>query len=61
MYETFTGFLRTFSADHSLLWALVVVAVVSCTSLALFLFWEVVLRLLSSAGPFDKTARRRTR
>jgi hypothetical protein len=61
MYDTLTDFLRTFSADHSFLWALLVVAVVASTSLLLFAFWETVLRLLSSGGPVSKTAGRRTK
>jgi hypothetical protein len=61
MYDTLTDFLKTFSADHSVLWALLVVAVVACTSLVLFVFWESVLRLLFSGGPVKKTTRRRTR
>jgi hypothetical protein len=61
MYDTLTDFLKTFSADHSVLWALLVVAVVSTTSLVLFVFWELVLRLLSSRGPLNKTTGHRTR
>ena len=61
MYDTLTEFLKTFSADHSVLWALLVVAVVAATSLVLFLFWETVLRLLFSGGPVKKTTGRRIR
>ncbi|GEM_PF-1062142 len=61
MYDTLTDFLKTFSADHSVLWALLVVASVACTSLVLFVFWESVLRLLSSGGPVRKATRRRIR
>jgi|TARA_B100002003_G_C13767182_1_gene380809 hypothetical protein len=59
MYDTLTDFLKTFSADHSILWALLVVAVISCTSLLLFAFWELVLRLLFSGGSAKNTAGRR--
>ena len=46
MYDTLSEFLRTFSSDHSLLWALMVTGAVAGTSLLLFLFWELVLRLV---------------
>ena len=45
MYDSITEFIKTFSADHRLLWALLVTAVVACISLVLFLFWETALRL----------------
>lgn len=45
MSESVTEFLTTFPVENPLLWALLVMAVVSVTSLALFLFWEVLLRL----------------
>lgn len=61
MYDTLTDFLKTFSAGHNFLWALLVVGVVACTSLLLFVFWELVLRLLFSGGPVKKTAGRRSR
>ncbi|MDP6548731.1 MAG: hypothetical protein QF659_01480 [Dehalococcoidia bacterium] len=61
MYDAFTDFLITFSAGHSILWALLVVGVVASTSVILFVFWELVLRLLFSGGPVKKTAGRRPR
>ena len=61
MYETVIDFLRTFNADNSVLWALLVLAVISGTSLVLFVFWERVLGLLFAGGPFNKTGRRRIR
>ena len=46
MYDALTDFMTTFSADYPALWALLVMAVVACTNLLLYAFWEVVLRLL---------------
>ena len=37
-------FIITFSSDHSVLWALLVMAFVASTGLSLFVFWELVLR-----------------
>ena len=54
MYDTLADFMRTFSADYPALWALLVMAVVACTSLLLFAFWEVVLRLLFLRGSVKK-------
>ena len=45
MNESLTEFLTTFPVNNPLLWALLVMVVVAGTSLALFLFWEVLLRL----------------
>ena len=45
MNDSLTEFLKTFPMDNPLLWALLVMVVVAVTSLALFLFWEVLLRL----------------
>ena len=44
MYHSLTEFINNFSADHSVLWALLVMAVVASTGLVLFAFWELVLR-----------------
>jgi uncharacterized membrane protein len=46
MYHAITDFLRTVSAEHRVLWALLTLGVVAGTSLALFCFWELVLRFL---------------
>jgi hypothetical protein len=48
MYDSLADFLRTFSTDQPLIWAFLVLAVVAATSLALYFFWELVLRLLFS-------------
>jgi len=48
MYRAIEEFLRTFNVDYPLVWALLVMAVVAVTSLTLFLFWELVLRLFSA-------------
>ena len=45
MNDSVTEFLTTFPIDNPLLWALLVMVVVAATSLALFLFWEGLLRL----------------
>ena len=58
MYDSLTDFMKTFSADHRALWALLVMAVVACTSLLLFAFWEVVLRLLFLKGSVKKNSKR---
>ena len=57
MYDTLTDFMRTFSADSPALWALLVMAVVAVTSLFLFAFWEVVLRLLFLRGSVKKNGK----
>ena len=44
MYESLTHFLKTFSADSPLLWALLVMAVTAAAGLLLYGFWELVLR-----------------
>ena len=43
MYHSLTEFMNNFSADHSVLWALLVMAVVASTGLVLFAFWELIL------------------
>ena len=60
MYESLTEFLRNTSAGNPLVWALLIVAMVSITSLVLYGFWEVVLRLTlyrhsSQNGPGENT------
>ena len=57
MYDTLTDFMKTFSADHPVLWALLVMAVVACTSLLLFVFWEVVLRVVFLRGSVKKNSK----
>ena len=44
MYESLIQFLKTFSAEAPFLWALLVMAVIAVAGLALYGFWEVVLR-----------------
>lgn len=44
MYEALTQFLETFSAESPFLWALLVMAVIAVAGLALYGFWEMVLR-----------------
>ena len=60
MYDTLTEFMKTFSADSPALWALLVMAVVASTSLLLFAFWEVVLRLVAVTISTRKNGRRPT-
>ena len=45
MYESLTEFLKTTSAGNPFVWAFFIMATVSVTSLFLYGFWEVVLRL----------------
>ena len=49
-------FLTTFSSDHSVLWALMVVAVVLAIALALHGFWRVAFPALGSLWPGKKNA-----
>lgn len=49
MYESLTHFLKAFSAESPLLWALLVMAVIAVAGLALYCFWEVVLRGIGMA------------
>ena len=65
MYETLTEFLRNTSAGNPLVWALLIMAMVSITSLILYGFWEVVLRLtlyrlFSSNSSEENTGERST-
>jgi hypothetical protein len=48
MYDSLAGFLRNFSVDFPILWALLVMAVVAGTGLTLYVLWELVLRWASS-------------
>ena len=58
MYDAITEFTKTLSADTPLLWALLVTAVVACTSLLLFAVWETVLRLVFPARATKRDGRR---
>jgi hypothetical protein len=60
MYHPITDFLRTVSAEHRVLWALLTLGVVAGTSLALFGFWELVLRFLLRLVPPKRKRRDRT-
>ena len=62
MYQSLTHFLQTFSVEHSLLWALLVMAVIASAGLLLYGFWELLLRGLGRviaagrrAGPGNAT------
>jgi hypothetical protein len=44
MYESLAQFLKTFSVESPFLWALLVMAVIAVAGLALYGFWEIVLR-----------------
>ena len=56
MYESLTHFLKTFSADSPLLWALLVMVVIAAAGLVLYGFWEMVLRAvgLTLGGGHDR-------
>jgi len=60
MYQAVTDFLRSFSAGHQVLWALLILGVVTATSLGLFGFWELVLRFLLPVFPPKKKSKGRT-
>ena len=60
MYHSLTEFMKSFSADHSVLWALLVMAVVASTGLFLFTFWELVLRYPLNKKFLKKINRRHT-
>jgi hypothetical protein len=60
MYDTLSDFLRTFSVDYPLPWAFLVMGVVACTSLALYVFWEFALRLLSPRNSPSYSQRRKS-
>jgi hypothetical protein len=44
MYDSIASFLKSFSTNFPLLWALLVMMVIAGTGLALYAFWELVLR-----------------
>ena len=52
MNDSVTEFLTTFPIDNPWLWALLVMVVVAVTSVALYLFWEALLRLRFPFRPF---------
>ena len=58
MNDSVTEFLTTFPIDNPLLWALLVMVVVAVTSLALFLFWEVLLRVKVPFGSSSSEPRK---
>ena len=65
MFESLTEFLRATSAGNPLVWSLLIMAMVAITSLVLYGFWEVVLRLTiyritSGNGPDKNTGERGT-
>ena len=47
VYESLTSFLKTFSSQSPILWALLVMGVIALTGLILYGFWELVLRGIS--------------
>jgi hypothetical protein len=49
MYQALTDFLRTFSADNPIPWALLVIVVIGGSALGLYAFWELVLKAGSAA------------
>lgn len=49
IYDALTNFLSTLSADHPILWALLVVAVIVGSGLGLYAFWEAVVKAASAA------------
>ncbi len=55
MYESLSQFLRTFSEGYPFPWALSVMGVVAAAGLTLYVFWEVVLRVLAAVLSFRKS------
>ncbi len=49
MYESLTHFLKTFSSESPFLWALLVMVIIAVAGLALYGFWEIVLRGIGMA------------
>lgn len=47
MYESLTHFLKTFSAEAPLFWALLVMVIIASAGLLLYGFWEIVLRAVA--------------
>jgi len=58
LYDGLIDFLRTFSVGYPIFWAFLVMAVVASTSLTLYLFWELVFRLLFAGSSFKKVHKR---
>ena len=58
MFNTIEEFLKTFNVNYPLVWALLVMAVVAVTSLTLYLFWELVLRLFSAGRASRRSSRK---
>ena len=58
MYDSLAEFMKNFSADHSVLWALLIMAVVASTGMALFAFWELVLNYPQNKRFLRKISRR---
>ena len=58
MYDSLTDFMKTLSADHQILWALLVMAVVASTGLFLFAFWELLFRYPLNKEFLKKITRR---
>ncbi len=42
--STMNEFLTSFSSDHTLLWALLIVGVIAASAIGLHIFWTIVLR-----------------
>lgn len=58
MNDSLNDFLRTFSVGYPVFWAFLVMAVVASTSLTLYLFWELVLRLLFAGNSLKNVHKR---
>jgi hypothetical protein len=56
MYDSVASFLKTFSVNFPLLWTLLVMVVIAGTGLALYAFWELVLRWVPRV--FNSSARK---
>ncbi len=47
-FPTMNEFLTSFSSDHTLLWALLIVGVIAASAIGLHLFWTAVFRLVGA-------------
>ncbi len=56
LYESLSQFLRTFSEGYPFPWALSVMGVVAAAGLTLYVFWEVVLRVLAAGFSSKKSS-----
>lgn len=59
MFDAFGEFSTALSGNYPVLWALLVMVVVTVVSLGLFLFWELFFRLLPIVSPISRGRKER--